>query len=125
MRHPLAAACLAAALGLAALPASAGDGLLETYFAKLGSEDHFNSSGVRLDNVAAIIRQDRANYHAFGLRDPEDQGDRFFASKENRARLEEMIRRGTVSKAARKAILNGTPIIYVEIYEDFVNVDVQ
>ena len=51
--------------------------LLGIYVARLGSNDHFNSSGKRLTSVAAIIRQDRANFHKLGLRDIEDQNDFF------------------------------------------------
>jgi hypothetical protein len=112
---------LAAGIALAACPASASE-LLETYFARLSSADHFNSNGQRLTDVAAIIRQDRANFHAYGIRNADDQSDKFFASKANRAKLEAMLRSGTVTPAARSAIVNGTPIIYVEIYDDFVNV---
>ena len=53
--------------------------LLESYVALLSERDHFNSSGQRLTTAAAIIRQDRANFHRFGLRDPGDEDDTFFA----------------------------------------------
>lgn len=117
---------LAAGLAMALLAGPAGASeLLETYFARLGPADHFNSRGERLRDIAAIIRQDRANFHAFGIRDEDDQGDRFFADKANRGRLEQMLRNGRVSPAARHAILNETPIIYVEVYDDWIEVDVQ
>lgn len=41
--------------------------LIESYIALLSDADHFNSSGQRLTSAAAIIRQDRANYHLFGI----------------------------------------------------------
>jgi len=116
---------LAAAAALAASPAAAGDDRLDSYCARLGSDDHFNSNGVRLTDVAAIIRQDRANFHAFGVQDAEDDGDSFFSSKENRARLEAMLRNGKASKAVRKAIVDGTPLICVDIYENWVEVTLQ
>jgi hypothetical protein len=84
--------CLALLLLLAG-PTAACD-LRESYIARLGPTDHFNSNGVRLTSAAAIIRQDRANYHQFEKRDPEDEGDRFFASIENRAILERMLENG-------------------------------
>jgi len=106
-------------------PALAGDDRLDHYCARLGRDDHFNSNGQRLDNPAAIIRQDRANYHAFGVRDGEDEDDVFFRSKANRALLESMLRNGRASKAVRNEIVNSTPVICVDIYEDFVNVELQ
>lgn len=99
--------------------------LLETYVARLGTDDHFNSKGARLRSVAAIIRQDRANFHKFGIRDFEDQGDRFFSSKSNRARLEAMLNKGFMSKQTRSAIVNGTPVITVNIYSDYIEVFLQ
>ncbi|HHI82467.1 MAG TPA: hypothetical protein ENJ99_04875, partial [Rhizobiales bacterium] len=95
--------------------AEAGE-LLEVYRARLGTDDHFNSRGQRLDNAAAIIRQDRANFHRFGIRDDEDQGDSYFASKANRARLERMLRRGRATRSVLRQIVNGTPMIRVRIY---------
>ncbi len=115
---------LTALAGMATV-AHAGDDRLDSYCAVLGTDDHFNSNGQRLDNPAAIIRQDRANFHAFGVRDPGDDDDAFFGSKENRARLEAMLRNGRTSKAVRSAIVNGTPAICVDIYADFVNVELQ
>ena len=120
-------ALAAALMPLAALapfaPAYAG-GPIESYNARLSAQDHYNSSGQRLTNVAAIIRQDRAYYHRFGRGDPEDQGDRFFASASNRARLESLIARGQIARGAAAAIINGTPLIHVDIYPDYINVTV-
>jgi len=97
---------------------------LETYVARLSEQDHFNSNGVRLLTVAGIIRQDRANYYEFGIRDPEDTGDVFFANKANRARLEDMLLHGHISAATTNEIVNHTPLIVVKVYENFVDVDV-
>src|SRR3984957_18842556 len=44
--------------------------LIGSYVALLSEADHFNSNGQRLTSAAAIIRQDRANYHRYGIRDP-------------------------------------------------------
>lgn len=100
--------------------------LRESYVARLGAADHFNSSGERLTSAAAIIRQDRANYHSIGKRDTEDQDDFFFASKENRAVLERMLENGQSSPGALVEIVNGTPLVLVGICQgdglDFVNV---
>jgi len=93
----------------------AGEPLLESYVARLSSKDHFNSKGKRLHSAAAIIRQDRANFHKFALRDPEDQDDRFFSDRGNRARLESMLNQGHISQAAKNRIINGSPMIIVNI----------
>jgi len=103
--------------------------LVDQYVALLSERDHFNSKGKRLTSAAAIIRQDRANYHKFGVRDRGDSGDSFFADAENRALLEEMLERGTSTKSAINSVVNGTPVILVQIYRSdsgrpFINVSV-
>lgn len=117
----VAAALVAAA---AATPAVAKRQMLDSYCAQLSARDHFNSNGQRLTTAAAIIRQDRANYHKFGKRDPGDQDDSFFRNAGNRARLEALIAGGDSEASALRRIVNGEPRICVEIYEDFVNVTV-
>jgi hypothetical protein len=92
--------------------------LVESYTAFLSEADHFNSNGQRLTSAAAIIRQDRANFHRFGRGDPGDEGDRFFADINNRAAMESMLERGRSSPAAINAIVNRTPLIRVDIYRD-------
>ena len=71
LAKPAAVAVLVAAIAtvLAFLidPAPAQDTPIDGYVARLSVDDHYNSKGVRLDNVAAIIRQDRANVHRFGV----------------------------------------------------------
>ncbi len=98
---------------------------IESYTARLSSKDHFNSNGERLTSVAAIIRQDRANYYVYGSHDAEDEADSFFSSKENRARLEALLNRGRITAAAENAILNDSPLIHVEIYDNFIAVTVE
>jgi hypothetical protein len=102
--------------------------LKESYLARLGPADHFNSDGERLKDAAAVVRQDRANYYAFGRRDPEDQGDLYFSSKENRQALENLINAGQSTPDALKQVVNGTPLILVNICQlgarDFVNVTI-
>lgn len=118
------------AASLFALPAlfAAGPCLaapVEVYLARLSAQDHFDADGKRLATVAAIVRQDRANYHKYGLRDPEDEADTFFAGAENRARLEAFIAQGSVTPTAARAILNGTPLIVVRVYDTYVDIDVR
>jgi len=98
---------------------------IDTYTAKLSSEDHFNSDGQRLKSVADIIRQDRANYHKFNIRDAEDQGDGFFGDKDNRERIPRMLKNGHIDKVAQKSILNGSPVVTVSIYRNYIEVYLQ
>jgi hypothetical protein len=108
-------------------PASAQQ-LQESYRAHLSERDHFNSNGERLRSAAAIIRQDRANFHRFGIRDPADQSDVFFTDVNNRAELEALIERGASEPGAINRIVNGTPMVRVDIFSGprgaYVNVTV-
>jgi hypothetical protein len=98
-------------------PAQAGgEYLLEDYVAYIGPDDLFNSSGVRLTTPWAVIRQDRSNFHRFGIVDRLDQGDAFFASEANRATMEQMLRAGFVSPRAARDVVTGGVLIHVEIY---------
>jgi hypothetical protein len=97
---------------------------IESYTARLSPRDHYNRNGVRLTSAAAIIRQDRANFYVYGLRDSEDEPDSFFSSKSNRARLEEMLENGRATRDAIYRVINGTPLIRVDIYANGINVTV-
>lgn len=90
--------------------------LLETYTAYIGRDDLYNSSGERLTKPWQIIRQDRANYHRYGIRDRGDQSDSFFADEINRQNLETMMSNGSMSPTARQMILRGNCWVNVEIY---------
>ena len=91
--------------------------LLESYVALLSERDHFNSNGQRLTTAAAIIRQNRANFHRFGLRNPGDEGDRFFADEGNRATLERLLEHGRAEPGVISRIVNGTPLVRVEVWQ--------
>ncbi|MCO5146348.1 MAG: hypothetical protein M9895_09245 [Aquamicrobium sp.] len=119
--------CLVAA-GFAVLstagPAMA-DQFLGSYVARISGADHHASDGYPLDTAAQMVRQDRANFHKFGVRDPEDDGDPWFRSASSRARFEQMLNRsGAISSAARRAIANGQPLIEVDVYRNSVRVRV-
>jgi hypothetical protein len=96
----------------------------ETYTARLSPADHYNSNGARLHSAAAIIRQDRANYYVYGIRDSEDESDSFFSIKGNRARMEQMLENGRATPDAVYKIVNETPLIRVDIYSTGINVTV-
>jgi hypothetical protein len=94
------------------------DELRESYIARLSARDHFSSRGERLQSAAAVIRQDRANYYVYNIRDNEDEPDAFFESKVNRARLEQLVEHGRSEPSAVRRVVNGTPLIKVMIYKD-------
>lgn len=115
-----------AAMGLTASQSSFAQGrLLEEYVAYLGEDDHYNSRGERLTEPWQIIRQDRANFHRFGLRDRGDESDGFFDSPKNRARMERMILNGRIERRAGRRIVNERVWIRVQIYRNAVNVIVE
>jgi hypothetical protein len=97
------------------LPAACADEIIETYRARLSARDHFNTDGGRLTSPAEIIRQDRANVHRFGIVDPEDESDQFFASARNREILEKLLEGGHSKPAAYQAVVNGTPLVVVTV----------
>jgi len=92
------------------------DHLIEEYRAWIGRQDLFNSRGQRLTQPWQIIRQDRANYHRFGRADPGDEWDSFFASANNRERMERMLMQGQISPRAARAIVGGGVLINVQIF---------
>lgn len=92
------------------------DDVITGYSARLSHKDHQASDGYKLDSPAAVIRQDRANYHKFHKRDDEDDTDDYFDSAEHREGLERALERGHTTRAAYQAIMNGTPLISVNVY---------
>lgn len=107
-----------AALGLTLAALAGAPAAAETYCARLGPADHFNSSGARLKSVGAVIRQDRANFHEFGIRDRGDQSDPIFGDKASREALQRSIDRNMTDAADQRAILQGTPYVCVTIDGD-------
>lgn len=90
--------------------------LIESYRAYIGSDDLYNSKGERLTLPWQIIRQDRANYHAYRRRDRGDQGDSFFSQASNRQKLEAMLANGDIANDAGNLIVRGNVWIKVDIY---------
>ena len=102
--------------------------ILDSYVAFIGQEDLYNSAGERLTRPWQILRQDRANYHRFGIRQPGDEGDSFFGSIDNRALMERMIMNGSIQPSASRSVVSGGSMVVVTIYRsggrDWVEVDV-
>jgi len=114
----VSAGLFAALLGTAAASA---DEYLGSYQARISYQDHQASDGYPLDTAAQMVRQDRANWHKFGNSDPEDEDDPWFTTNAKRARFEQMLGRGgAMSQATRRAIVNGNPLIEVEVYRNSV-----
>ena len=98
-----------------AAPASSQQ-LIGAYTAVIGPQDLRNSRGQPLTEPWQILRQDRANFHRFGIRQPGDESDPFFGAVENRAAMERMVMRGGMDPAVARAILSGGARIAVRIY---------
>jgi hypothetical protein len=95
---------------------------IDSYSTKLSAQDHTNSDGVKLTSVADIIRQDRANYHKFNIRDAEDQTDTVFGDAESRERIPAMLKKGHIDKQTKNIILKGTPVVWINIYSNHIDV---
>lgn len=106
-------------------PSHTQEMIVDSYTARLSSKDHFNSDGTRLKLVADIIRQDRANYHKFNIRDNDDTGDHFFNDKDNRGRVATMLEKGRIDRTTTDSILNSTPVVLVNIYNQYIEVYLQ
>ena len=104
----LLAACLATPL--------AAQELIGQYTAYIANDDLYNSSGARLSEPWQVLRQDRANYHRFGIRQPGDQWDPWFGDIDNRAAMERMVMQGRIDPVARRNLVNGGAIVEVFIY---------
>ncbi|KRB15076.1 hypothetical protein ASD99_12490 [Mesorhizobium sp. Root695] len=113
---------LASLLGVVAAHA---DDMLGSYVARISDRDHQASDGYALDNAAQMVRQDRANWHKFHRRDRDDEGDGWFRTNDQRADLQRMLERGgAMSSSTKRAIVNGEPLIQVDVYENSVRVSI-
>jgi hypothetical protein len=123
----VASACL---IGLSSLPVHAEP--LCTYQARISEQDKYNSNeesllqGKKVSTTiaAAIIRQDRANYHEFDKRDDEDEDDCVFADKSNRATLEKKLAKRSIDKSILRQIIFDNPLIKVKVYTDNISITI-
>lgn len=125
---PIASASQAPAAPVAAPPAPAAPPpsstvnasprarLIGSYQAYIDTADLYNSNGQRITQPWAVLRQDRANFHRFGISQMGDTGDDFFASERNRAIMENMVRSGSMTAEARQLIVQGGAVVKVDIY---------
>ena len=98
------------------VPAAFADEIIGSYVAYIGRDDLYNSKGARLKEPWQILRQDRANYHRFGISQSGDEWDPFFSSKQNRAIMERMIMNGSMTSGARNGLVRGGATVFVRIY---------
>ena len=84
-----------AAIGLIPASAPAQDyNQIAYYTAVIGPEDLSNSRGAPLNDLGAVLQQDRANFHRFGIRHRGDGGDPVFDDRATRARIPALYREG-------------------------------
>lgn len=130
MARPAFAPILLATLAATALStAVTAQEIIGSYTAEIGRADLFNSEGQRLTAPWQVLRQDRANYHRFGISQPGDQWDPLFADANNRAAMEQMVMNGYMDPQAARDIMAGGATVVVTIYGSggigtYVNVDV-
>ncbi len=96
--------------------AAKADEMVAEYNAYIGQDDLYNSYDERLWEPWQIIRQDRANYHRYGVFQPGDEGDGFFASAKNRELAERMIQLGNIDQTAAAALIQGDVLVNVKVY---------
>lgn len=90
--------------------------LIGSYVAYIGQPDLFNSKGARLTQPWQILRQDRANFHRFGISQPGDEFDPFFGSIGNREIMERMVMNGSIEPQAAKRLVEGGAVVFVRIF---------
>jgi hypothetical protein len=95
--------------------------LIESYTTRIGKADHYNSRGMRLENAGEILRQDRANFYRYRLRDVDDQSEYYFRSQKHRRVIPYRFRRGGTSRNTAWAIANQTPLIRVNVYSSHID----
>lgn len=80
---------------------------LASYYANIAREDFYNSRGAPIKDVGAVVQQDRANFHRFGVRQSGDESDPYFGDRAMRARIPELVRAGGVDRYLRQLLGSG------------------
>ncbi len=121
MRMFFAVAGAAVCLVAGASGASAQN-VTDSYCTQISDNDKFASDGFKLTDAASIIRQDRANYHKFKMRDQHDEGDRTFRTAEARSRIPGLLDNGGTDPSVFRAIVRSNPYICVDVYRNSMEV---
>lgn len=96
--------------------AAQGYGELGGYWATIAPEDMYNSRGVRLTTLGAVLQQDRANFHRFGIRQQGDESDPVFFDRATRARLPALYQQSYKVPELEAMVRSGQPFrVYVFI----------
>jgi len=95
---------------------------IAVYCTSISENDKSSSDGFALTDAGSILRQDRANFHKFGYRDPGDESDRYFTSAGNRALLPKLLAAGVTDPSILKKIVKGTPHVCVSVYKGWLDV---
>ncbi|QHQ35703.1 hypothetical protein [Algicella marina] len=113
MKRLAIAFCLSALASIA----TAQEARVGSYNAFIGTQDLVNSSGIRLENAAQVLRQDRANVHRFNILQAGDTKDFWFFAPDSRAAMESLFAaRGGIPATTAQAILRGNVPVVVYIY---------
>ena len=89
---------------------------LAYYQAYIGTQDLYNSRGVRLSSAAQVLRQDRANVHKFGIWQSGDQVDSIFDTYGNRDVMTRVLERNGLDPYVARQIIRGNVMVYVEVW---------
>lgn len=79
------------------------------YYAVISEQDMYNSRGVRLGDLGAVLQQDRANYHRFGRGQPGDEWDPFFGDRGARSTITQLYRASGGQPELETMIRRGQP----------------
>lgn len=109
----LKTAAMALGMALASQTAVAQE-QIGAFTAFIGKSDMTNDKGATLSEPWMVLRQDRANFHRFGVSQPGDQWDPFFGSSQSRKSIQSLIARGKVDPKATKRLRSGG-IILVQV----------
>lgn len=105
----------ATALAALATPVAAAD-YFGSYDAFISRDDVVNSSGARLGDMGAILRQDRANVHRYNIRQRGDAVDGFFGQAYLREQLQAAVNDSNIPGYIEEAIMAGNARITVDLY---------
>ncbi len=91
--------------------------LIAEYLAWLDVRDTVTSRGVKLKSFGAVLAQDRANFHRFGIRQDLDTDDPVFGSRDMREKLPDFYKAGRPVEAyIRRDVMSGRGhYVYVRI----------
>ena len=98
-------------------------GLQFTYRARLSEKDHVDDEGNRIGDAGLVLARDRMNYHYNFARDEEDGYDQGVDSEDTVAMFGHLVGRA-LSPEMKRVILEGTPLVEVEVYDNGLGVEI-